>query len=92
MKNLRELYARLCRSNGMTFAPMNYILMLLGLVVVVVGYMLMSGGTKATPDVFSYDIFSWRRITLAPIVIIAGFLLEVFAIMKRFDKTPHEPK
>ena len=64
----------------------NYILLDIGLVVIIVGFVLMAGGTKATPEEFSYDIFSWRRITLAPIVVIAGFAFEIFAIMKRFDK------
>ena len=62
----------------------NYILLAIGLVVIIVGFVLMAGGTKATPEEFSYDIFSWRRITLAPIVVIAGFAFEIFAIMKRF--------
>ena len=64
----------------------NYILLAIGLVVIIAGFVLMAGGTKATPEEFSYDIFSWRRITLAPIVVIAGFAFEIFAIMKRFDK------
>ena len=64
----------------------NYILLAIGLVAIIVGFVLMAGGTKATPEEFSYDIFSWRRITLAPIVVVAGFAFEVFAIMKRFDK------
>ena len=62
----------------------NYILMLIGVAVIVVGFILMSGGTKATPDVFSYDIYSWRRITLAPILVVAGFAFEIYAILKRF--------
>lgn len=64
----------------------NYILMLIGAVVIVLGFLLMSGGTKATPEEFSYDIFSWRRISLAPILVVAGFAFEIYAIMKRFDK------
>ena len=64
----------------------NYLLLLVGAVVIVLGFILMAGGTKATPEEFSYDIFSWRRITLAPIVVVAGFAFEIFAIMKRFDK------
>ena len=64
----------------------NYLLLLVGAVVIVVGFILMSGGTKATPEEFSYDIFSWRRITLAPLLVIGGFAFEIFAIMKRFDR------
>ena len=62
----------------------NYLMMLGGAVVIVIGFCLMAGGTDATPETFSYDIFSWRRITLAPIVVVAGFAFEIFAILKRF--------
>ena len=64
----------------------NYLLLIVGAVIIVLGFVLMSGGTKATPEEFSYDIFSWRRITLAPILVILGFAFEIYAIMKRFDK------
>ena len=64
----------------------NYLLLIVGAVIIVLGVVLMSGGTKATPEEFSYDIFSWRRITLAPILVILGFAFEIYAIMKRFDK------
>ena len=62
----------------------NYVLMAIGFVVIVLGFILMSGGTVATPEEFSYDIFSWRRITLAPILVVAGFAFEIYAILKRF--------
>lgn len=71
---------------NMPLTMRNYILIAIGLVVIVIGFILMAGGTKATPEEFSYDIFSWRRITLAPIVVVAGFAFEIFAIMKRFEK------
>lgn len=62
----------------------NYVLMAIGFAVIVLGFILMSGGTVATPEEFSYDIFSWRRITLAPILVVAGFAFEIYAILKRF--------
>ncbi len=62
----------------------NYILLAVGVVLIVLGFVLMSGGTVATPEEFSYDIFSWRRITLAPILVVAGFVFEIYAILKRF--------
>ena len=62
----------------------NYVLMIVGAVVIVLGFVLMAGGTFATPEEFSYDIFSWRRITLAPILVVAGFAFEIYAILKRF--------
>ncbi|MFI3304157.1 MAG: DUF3098 domain-containing protein [Rikenellaceae bacterium] len=62
----------------------NYLLLLIGFVIIVLGFVLMSGGEAASPEGFNYNIFSWRRITLAPIVVVAGFVFEVYAIMKRF--------
>ena len=62
----------------------NYLLLLVGVILVVLGFVLMAGGTVATPEEFSYDIFSWRRITLAPILVVAGFAFEIYAILKRF--------
>ncbi len=62
----------------------NYVLMLIGVALIILGFVLMAGGTKATPEVFSDDIFSWRRITLAPILVVAGFAFEIYAILKRF--------
>ena len=62
----------------------NYILLIVGAVVIVLGFVLMSGGGAATPEEFHYEIFSWRRITLAPILVVAGFAFEIYAILKRF--------
>ena len=86
--NLVAKFNRISDKNdeSMPLTMRNYVLMLIGFVVIVLGFVLMSGGTVATPEEFSYDIFSWRRITLAPIVVIAGFAFEIFAILKRFDK------
>ena len=62
----------------------NYILLLVGVILIVLGFVLMSGGGVATPEEFHYEIFSWRRITLAPILVVAGFAFEIYAILKRF--------
>lgn len=59
----------------------NYILIIIGFVLIVLGFILMSGGGTDDPAVFSYEIFSFRRITLAPIIIIIGFIIEIVAIM-----------
>ena len=63
----------------------NYLLLAAGFALVVAGFVLMAGGGSDSPEKFSYAMFSWRRITLAPIMVIGGFVLDVFAIMKRFD-------
>lgn len=62
----------------------NYILLAIGFAVIVLGFVLMAGGGSDSPDEFNYAMFSWRRITLAPILVIGGFVVEIFAIMKRF--------
>jgi len=61
----------------------NYKLLAIGFVIIVVGFLLMLGGKSEDPAVFSEDIFSFRRITLAPIVVLAGFIFEIWAIMKK---------
>jgi hypothetical protein len=61
----------------------NYKLMAIGFAIIVIGFLLMLGGKAESPEVFSDDIFSFRRITLAPIVVLAGFIFEIWAIMKR---------
>lgn len=82
MKKFNEIEDK--NDKVMSLTLRNYILMLIGVAIIILGFVLMSGGTKATPEEFSYDIFSWRRITLAPILVIGGFAFEIYAIMKRF--------
>ena len=65
------------------FTKENYRLMLIGLALMALGFILMIGGGSKDPNVFSPDIFSFQRITLAPILILAGFVVEIFAIMKK---------
>ena len=61
----------------------NYKLLAIGFAIIVIGFLLMLGGKSESPDIFSDDIFSFRRITLAPIVVLAGFVFEIWAIMKK---------
>jgi len=61
----------------------NYKLLAIGFVIIVIGFLLMLGGKSENPNEFSNDIFSFRRITLAPIVVLAGFVFEIWAIMKK---------
>ena len=65
------------------FGKENYRLLIIGLVVIIVGFLLMIGGGSDDPNVFSEDIFSFRRMTLAPILILAGYIIEIYAIMKK---------
>ena len=70
--------------NKMPLTVKNYALIAVGAVIIIIGFILMAGGSTATPEQFNEDIFSFRRITLAPIVVIAGFAFEIYAIIKRF--------
>ncbi|MBR4298514.1 MAG: DUF3098 domain-containing protein [Bacteroidales bacterium] len=59
-------------------------LLLVGLIVMVSGYILMTGGGSDDPEVFNYAMFDFRRMVAAPIVIILGIVIEIVAIMKVF--------
>ena len=66
------------------FDKENYKSMLLGLLVIAIGFILMAGGKSSSPNVFNEkEVYSFRRITIAPILIIAGFIIEIFAIMRK---------
>lgn len=70
--------------HDMAFTRLNYRLLLIGIGIVLLGYMLMSGGGSGDPNVFdASEIFSARRITVAPIVCLVGYLFIVYAILKK---------
>jgi hypothetical protein len=71
------------KKTGFALGRENYKLMAIGFAVIIVGFILMAGGRSDDPKVFSEEIFSFRRITLAPLVVLAGFIFEIYAIMKR---------
>lgn len=64
-------------------AKENYRLLLIGFIIIITGFMLMMGGGSDDPTVFDKSIFSFRRITLAPMVVLFGFGFEIWAIMKK---------
>lgn len=65
----------------MAITPKGLRLLLAGLVVMASGYILMCGGASGDPKVFSYSIFDFRRLVAAPLVILAGIVIEIAAIM-----------
>ncbi len=66
------------------FDKVNYLIMIAGVLVILTGFALMSGGGTADPNVFpKEELYSFRRITLAPIIVMLGFGIEIFAILKR---------
>lgn len=68
------------------FGKKNYKFMFIGLAVIALGFILMSGGGSDDPNVFSPEIFSWRRIRLAPMLVLLGFGIEMYAILLNPDK------
>lgn len=68
--------------DGFAFQQSNYQWLVIGLAILIVGYILMSGGKSEDPNVFSEAIFNFRRITLAPIVVVTGYGAIFYAILK----------
>jgi predicted cobalt transporter CbtA len=68
---------------GFALGKQNYILIAIGFSIILLGFFLMVGGEADSPEVFNPDVFSFRRITLAPMVVLAGFIFEIYAIMKK---------
>ena len=65
------------------FGKLNYQLMFIGLAFLLLGYILMIGGGSDDPNKFSWALFDFQRITLAPILLLIGFVMEILAIMKK---------
>ncbi|QLE00727.1 DUF3098 domain-containing protein [Galbibacter sp. BG1] len=73
-------------SKEFIFQKKNYLFMFIGLAFIVLGFILMSGGGSDDPNVFNPDIFNFRRIRLAPTLVLIGFGIEVYAIMLNPNK------
>ena len=71
---------------GFPIPERNYKMILLGFAIVALGFVTTMGGAREDPNQFNYEIFSFRRITLAPIVVLAGFGFVVWAIMRKPKK------
>lgn len=65
------------------FSKENYSIIVAGMIFIAIGFILMAGGGSDDPNVFNEEIFSTRRITVAPLVVLAGFALEIIGIMYR---------
>lgn len=73
------------------FDKKSYVIMGIGLGVIIIGFFLMAGGKSADPMVFNdSEIYSFRRITLAPILIIIGFIIEIYAILRKIEPEKQE--
>ncbi|MBQ6769610.1 MAG: DUF3098 domain-containing protein [Bacteroidales bacterium] len=67
----------------MPFGKQNYIILLIGIALIALGFVLMIGGGSTDPDVFNEKMFNFQRLTLAPILVLAGFVVEIVAIFWR---------
>ena len=65
------------------FDQINYKFLLIGIAVIALGFILMSGGGSTDPKVFNEDVFSFRRIRLAPTVVLIGFGITIYSIFKK---------
>jgi len=65
------------------FEKVNYKILLIGIAVIAIGFILMSGGGSDDPKVFNEDVFSFRRIRLAPTVVLIGFGITIYSIFKK---------
>lgn len=68
------------------FEKVNYKILLIGIGVIALGFILMSGGGSENPNIFNEDIFNFRRIRLAPTTVLIGFAITVYAILKNPKK------
>lgn len=74
------------KNTEMAMTPKGLKLLLIGVLVMIAGYVLMMGGASDDPNVFNYEMFNFQRMVAAPVVIICGIIIEVVAIMKVFKK------
>jgi hypothetical protein len=68
------------------FGKRNYVFMLIGIAVIALGFILMAGGGSDDPTVFNEEIYNWRRIRLAPTLVIIGLGIEIYAILAKPTK------
>lgn len=73
-------------TQGFLFEKVNYKILLIGIAVITVGFILMSGGGSDNPNVFNEEIFNFRRIRLAPTVVLIGFGVIIYSILKNPKK------
>jgi hypothetical protein len=73
-------------NSSFLFGKSNYVVLIIGLLIVAFGFILMSGGASENPNVFNPEIFNFRRIRLAPTLVLIGFGVVIYSIMKSSKK------
>lgn len=71
------------KNNKFAFGKRNYKFMIVGIIFIALGFILMSGGGSDDPNVFNEEIYSFRRIRIAPLIVIIGFAIEIYAILTK---------
>lgn len=72
--------------NEFLFGKRNYVIMLIGLFIIALGFILMAGGGSEDPNVFNEEIYNFRRIRLAPTLVLIGVIVEIYAIWANPNK------
>ena len=80
------------QGDALLFDRQKYTLLIIGLVVTALGFLLMIGGSSDDPAEFSDAIFNFRRLTLAPLLVLAGYGIQIYAIMKRTSNLSEKEK
>jgi hypothetical protein len=83
MKNISNKEEQLPQKQEFLFDGINYKILLIGIGVIALGFILMSGGGSDNPNVFNEDVFSFRRIRLAPTTVLLGFGITIYSIFKK---------
>lgn len=83
MKNINNKEEQQVQKQEFLFDSINYKILLIGIAVITLGFILMSGGGSTDPNVFNEDIFNFRRIRLAPTTVLIGFGITIYSIFKK---------
>jgi hypothetical protein len=83
MKNINNKEEQQVQKQEFLFDSINYKILLIGIAVIALGFILMSGGGSTDPNVFNEDIFNFRRIRLAPTTVLIGFGITIYSIFKK---------
>ena len=71
------------KNNKFAFGKRNYKFMIVGIIFIALGFILMSGGGSDDPNIFNEEIYSFSRIRIAPLIVIIGFAIEIYAILTK---------
>lgn len=85
MEQLKKNEPSPTENSRMPLSRRNYVVLVIGFAIILLGMVLMAGGENDSPEEFNYAMFSFRRITLAPILVVGGFAIEIYGILKRYN-------